>query len=106
MKKLIILFSVLFAISLRGQVDKSAISPAYLKFLPSNANPQDLRPSDIPSEQVLSQMGLSESEISEALDYKNGLGKYSKSSFDSIYEINALSNFYEKLGDTLVLDSV
>ena len=38
---------------------------AYRNFLPSNANPDDLRPSDIPSKQVLKQMGLSEEEIKE-----------------------------------------
>jgi protein involved in polysaccharide export with SLBB domain len=106
MKKLLLLFSILFAISLSGQIDKSDISPTYLKFLPSNANPEDLRPSDIPSEQVLRQMGLTESEISEALKYRNGLGKYSEVSSDSIYGNDALSKFYENFGDTLVTDSL
>ena len=52
-------------------IDKSKINPAYLKFLPSNTNPEDLRPSDIPSEQVLKQMGLSDSlvRISIGLDH-------------------------------------
>ena len=59
MKKLILLlFSILFAFAVSAQIDidQSEINPAYLKFLPSNANPDDLRPSDIPSEQVLKQM--------------------------------------------------
>ena len=106
MKKLVLLFSVLLTISLSAQIDKSAISPAYLKFLPSNANPEDLRPSDIPSAQVLGQMGLSESEISEALKYRDGLGKYSKVSSDSIYGKDALSKFYDNFGDTLISDSI
>ena len=97
---------MLLTISLSAQIDKSAISPAYLKFLPSNANPEDLRPSDIPSAQVLGQMGLSESEISEALKYRDGLGKYSKVSSDSIYGKDALSKFYDNFGDTLISDSI
>ena len=66
MKKLILLsFSILLTLGVSAQIDidKNKINPAYLKFLPSNANPDDLRPSDIPSEQVLKQMGLSENEI-------------------------------------------
>ena len=64
MKKLILLsFSILLSSwsqAAQTDIDKSKINSAYLKFLPSNANPEDLRPSDIPSEQVLKQMGLSE----------------------------------------------
>jgi hypothetical protein len=81
MKKLILLsFSILFTLLVNAQVDidKSKINPAYLKFLPSNANPEDLRPSDIPSEQVLKQMGLSDEEIAEAMAFKNSTGKYAK----------------------------
>ena len=87
MKKLILfLLSICFAFSLIAQVDidKSKISPTYLKFLPSNANPEDLRPSDIPSEQVLKQMGFSEEEIIEAMEFKNGSGKYAKNFQDYI----------------------
>ena len=72
MKKLILLsFSILFTLGVSAQIDidESKINPAYLNFLPSNANPEDLRPSDIPSKQVLKQMGLSDEEISEAIDY-------------------------------------
>ena len=72
MKKLILLsFSILltFGVSSQTDIDKSKINSAYLKFLPSNASPEDLRPSDIPSEQVLKQMGLSDAEISEAILY-------------------------------------
>ena len=65
MKKLILLsVSVLLTLGLSAQIDidKSKIDPSYLKFLPSDANPEDLRPSDIPTEQVLKQMGFSEKE--------------------------------------------
>ena len=81
MKKLILLsFSILFTLGVSAQIDidESKINPVYLKFLPSNANPEDLRPSDIPSEQVLKQMGLSDEEISEAMDFKLSRGKYAK----------------------------
>ena len=81
MKKLILLsFSILLTLGVSAQIDidKSKINPAYLKFLPSNANPEDLRPSDIPSEQVLKQMGFSENEISEAMNFKYSKGKYAK----------------------------
>ena len=72
MKKLILFsFSICLAFYLSAQIDidKSKISPTYLKFLPSDANPKDLRPSDIPSEQVLKQMGFSAEEIIEAMDF-------------------------------------
>ena len=87
MKKLILLsFSILFALGVNAQIDidKSKINPAYLKFLPSNANPEDLRPSDIPSEQVLKQIGLSDDEIAEAMDFKNGTGKYAKNGNEAV----------------------
>ena len=108
MKKLILfLLSICFAFSLIAQVDidKSKIPPVYLKFLPSNANPQDLRPSDIPSEQVLKQMGFSEEEIIEAMEFKNGSGKYAKNFQDSINERNNVLKFFETFGDTLIIDS-
>ncbi len=57
----------------------SEINQTYLKFLPSNMDPNDIRPSDIPSEQVLQQMGLSSEEISEAMDFKYNRGIYSES---------------------------
>ncbi len=108
MKKLILLsVSVLLTLAVSAQIDidKSKINPSYLKFLPSDANPQDLRPSDIPSEQVLKKMGLSEKEIAEAMDFKYSKGKYAKSDQDTIGSNRILSKFYESLGDTLVLDS-
>jgi polysaccharide biosynthesis/export protein len=108
MKKLILLsFSILlnFGVSAQIDIDKSKINPAYLKFLPSNANPEDLRPSDIPSEQVLKQMGLSNAEISEALDYKFSKGKYAKGVQDTIGGNTNLSKFYESFGDTLAIDT-
>lgn len=89
-----------------AQIDKSKINPAYLKFLPSNANPEDLRPSDIPSEQVLRQMGLSEEEIVAALDYKNSSGRYIDQGFrDTISNSSALSKLFAAFGDTLVTDT-
>ena len=59
MKKLILLsFSIIFGVLVNAQIDvnKSEIDPVYLKFLPSDVNPENLRPSDIPSEQVLKQI--------------------------------------------------
>ena len=106
MKKLIgILFSIFLSITVIAQIDKSEIKDAYLNFLPSGTNPEDLRPSDIPSEQVLRQMGLSESEVIEALDYKYSRKKYSKNVKDTISENSVLEKFYKSFGDTLVLDT-
>ena len=108
MKKLILLsFSILltFGVSSQTDIDKSKINSAYLKFLPSNTSPEDLRPSDIPSEQVLKQMGLSDAEISEAMDYKFSKGKYAKGVQDTIRGNTNLSKFYESFGDTLAIDS-
>ena len=108
MKKLILLSLVVcLALGSSAQIDldKNKINPAYLKFLPSNANPEDLRPSDIPSEQVLKHMGLKESEIAEAMDFKFSKGKYAKEIQDTIGGNSSLSKFYESFGDTLVLDT-
>ena len=107
MKKLILLsFSILFVLEVNAQIDIDTlkINPAYLKFLPSNANPKDLRPSDIPSEQVLKQMGLSDEEIAEAIAFKNSTGKYSKNGKEAVGVDDNLSKFYETFGDTLVTD--
>ena len=108
MKKIILLsFSILLTLAVSAQIDidKSKINPAYLKFLPSNANPEDLRPSDIPSEQVLKQMGLSDEEITEAMDFKSSTGKYAKG-VEETSDVNVnLSKFYESFGDTLVTDT-
>ena len=109
MKKLILLsFLIALTITLSAQIDfdKSRINPSYLKFLPSNANPDDLRPSDIPSEQVLSQMGLSNAEISEAIDYKFSKGKYAEKSQDTSRANFNSSKFYEIFGDSLVVDTL
>ena len=100
---LLILFTLL--VSAQIDIDKSKINTAYLNFLPSNANPQDLRPSDIPSEQVLKQMGLSNSEISEAMDYKYSKGKYAEGVQDTIRGNINVSKFYESFGDTLLIDT-
>ena len=109
MKKIILLsFSILLALSVSAQfdIDKTKINPAYLNFLPSNSNPEDLRPSDIPSEQVLKQMGLSKAEISEAMDFKLSKGKYAKAVRDTTRNLTNLSVFYEVFGDTLVIDTI
>ena len=108
MKKLILLsFSILLTLGVSAQIDidKSKINPAYLKFLPSNANPEDLRPSDIPSEQVLKQMGLSDNEIAEAMNFKYSKGKYAQGAQDTSRTNVNLSKFYESFGDTLVIDT-
>jgi protein involved in polysaccharide export with SLBB domain len=108
MKKLILLsFSILFTLGVSAQIDidESKINPVYLKFLPSNANPEDLRPSDIPSEQVLKQMGLSDEEISEAMDFKLSRGKYAKGVEETSDANVNLLKFYESFGDTLMEDT-
>jgi len=109
MKKLILLsFLILltFLVSAQINIEKPEVNPAYLKFLPSNANPQDLRPSDIPSEQVLKQIGLSDKEIAEAMDFKFSRGKYDKNTKDTLSTNSNLSKFYESFGDTLEEDTI
>ena len=106
MKKLILLsFSILFTLVVSAQIDtdKLKINPAYLNFLPSDANPEDLLPSDIPSKQVLKQMGLSDEEIAEAMDFKFSTGKYAKG-VEETSDVN-LSEFYATFGDTLMEDT-
>ena len=86
--------------------DYKKLNSTFLNFLPSNANPEDLRPSDIPSTQVLKQMGFSEEEIEEAMNFKFSKGKYAKTltpNLDSTSNINKLYLFFE---DTLTLDSI
>jgi protein involved in polysaccharide export with SLBB domain len=107
MKKIILLsISILFLISVYGQDKDSKLGHSFLNFLPSNANPDDLRPSDIPSEQVLKKMGLSDSEINEAMDFKYSRGKYEITVEDTLNVNNNLQKFYKTLGDTLINDSV
>ena len=108
MKKLILLsFSILFTFLVSAQIDIDNLktNSTYLKFLPSNSNPEDLRPSDIPSEEVLKQMGLSSAEITEAMDYKFGKGKYAKVSNDTASDNSNIAKFYESFGDTLEIDT-
>ena len=108
MKKILFIsLSILLTLGVSAQIDidKSKINLAYLKFLPSNANPEDLRPSDIPLEQVLKQMGLSENEITEAMDFKFSRGKYAKEVQDTSSVNVNLSKFYKSFGDTLVVDT-
>lgn len=94
--------------SLSAQSNLNSISkddaPIYLKLLPSNSNPSDLRPSDIPSAQVLKKMGFSENEIQEALDFKYSKGKYKNVHQDTLQ--NNISLFYSTFGDTLNIDTI
>ena len=102
----LLLLVFIFTSNAQINIESSDINPAYLQFLPSNVNPQDLRPSDIPSEQVLKQMGLSDDEIAAAMEYKNSKGRYiDPFSFDTISNHEALAKFYDALGDTLVADT-
>jgi polysaccharide export outer membrane protein len=106
MKKLILLSLVVcLALVSSAQINKTQINPAYLKFLPSNANPEDLRPSDIPSEQVLKQMGLKDNEIAEALDFKFSRGKYAKEVQQENTDNSNITTFYESFGDSLIIDT-
>ena len=106
MKKLILLsFLILFTSLVSAQTDKFKINSTYLKFLPSNSNPEDLRASDIPSEEVLKQMGLSNAEITEAMNYKFNKGKYAKGSNDTASDNSNIAKFYESFGDTLQIDT-
>jgi protein involved in polysaccharide export with SLBB domain len=110
MKKYFLLFFSFILISslIKAQNinDYKKSNSTFLNFLPSNANPEDLRPSDIPSTQVLKQMGFSEEEIQEAMDFKFSKGRYAKQSstiLDSSSNISKLFLFFE---DTLALDTV
>jgi hypothetical protein len=82
MKKYFFLFCSFILISslIKAQNinDYKKLNSTFLNFLPSNANPEDLRPSDIPSTQVLKQIGFSEEEIEEAMNFKFSKGKYAK----------------------------
>ena len=106
MKK--ILFIVLLLnISVNAQVnlEEEKKTSVYLKFLPSNVDPQNLRPSDIPSEQVLRKMGFSDKEIESALDFKFSRGEFEKEIQDTLDKSQNLSRFYNLFGDTLVIDT-
>ncbi len=108
-KNIIFCCAILVLTSLSAQsnlnsISKEDVAPIYLKLLPSNSNPSDLRPSDIPSAQVLKQMGFSENEIQEALDFKYSRGKYKNSIQDTLQ--NNTSLFYATFGDTLNVDTV
>ena len=83
----------------------SEINQTYLKFLPSNMDPNEIRPSDIPSEQVLQQMGLSSEEISEAMDFKYNRGKYSTNESDTSSTDNA-QKFYKNMGEQISKDTI
>ena len=99
--KILLLLLTIFSLSTFSQ----NVDATYLKFLPSNANPADLRPSDIPSEQVMIQMGLTNDEIQQALNFKNGNGDYSSkdTSSNSVDKVNL---FYKNLGNIVSLDSL
>ena len=81
------------------------IDPSYLKFLPSNSNPADLRASDIPSEQVMIQMGLTNDEIQQALNFKNSKGEYSEKDTSST-SADKVNLFYQNMGDVVSDDSL
>ena len=108
MKKYIVSILVcLLSFTTYAQNTTGKINSAYLKFLPSNANPSDLKPSDIPSEQVLRQMGLSETEIAEAMDFKFQRGKYTVNESDTTSNFqNSIARFYQELGDTTTADTL
>ena len=99
--KILLLLLTIFSLSTFSQ----NVDATYLKFLPSNANPADLRPSDIPSEQVMIQMGLTNDEIQQALNFKNGNGDYSSkdTSSNSVDKVNL---FYKNLGNVVSHDSL
>tara|TARA_B100000795_G_scaffold136779_1_gene102150 strand:+ start:2298 stop:4823 length:2526 start_codon:yes stop_codon:yes gene_type:complete len=108
MKKYILLlfiFSFSSIVSAQNKFDSSKINSSFLKFLPSNQNPEDLRPSDIPSKQVLKQIGLSDSEIKQALDFKYSRGEFQTSKSDTIENFSKLKKLYSSFDDTLVLDT-
>ena len=57
-KNIIFCCAILVLTSLSAQsnlnnISKEDVAPIYLKLLPSNSNPSDLRPADIPSAQDL-----------------------------------------------------
>jgi protein involved in polysaccharide export with SLBB domain len=99
--KILLLLLTIFSLSTFSQ----NVDATYLKFLPSNANPADLRPSDIPSEQVMIQMGLTNDEIQQALNFKNSNGDYSSkdTSSNSVDKVNL---FYKNLGNVVSHDSL
>ena len=99
--KILLLLLTIFSLSTFSQ----NVDATYLKFLPSNANPADLRPSDIPSEQVMIQMGLTNDEIQQALNFKNGNGDYS-SKDTSTNSVNKVNLFYKNLGNVVSHDSL
>ncbi len=107
MKKiLLITFLIFTTVFVKSQTTiGSDENEAYLKFLPSNVNPENLRPSDIPSEQVLKKMGFSEDEIESALNFKYSKGEFNNISNDSVGLKENLANFYDRIGDSLVSDT-
>ena len=97
MKK--ILFSILFCVISVFTFSQN-VNSAYLKFLPSNVNPSEVRPSDIPSEQVLKQMGLSDEEITEAMNFKYQRGSYANTDVDSTSDFSTkIQKFHKNIGD-------
>ena len=110
MKKYFVLFLsfVLISSLIEAQNinDYKKNNSTFLNFLPSNANPEDLRPSDIPSTQVLKQMGFSEEEIQEAMDFKFSKGKYAKQSLTKLDSSSNIDKLYLFFEDTIALDTV
>jgi polysaccharide biosynthesis/export protein len=99
-KILLILFAVCSLSAFSQNID-----PTYLKFLPSNANPADLKASDIPSEQVMIQMGLTNDEIQQALNFKNSNREYSENDTTST-SADKVNLFYQNMGDVVSDDSL
>ena len=109
MKKItlvLILNLIVVVLYSQSQITNKDNNSLYLKFLPSDADPQDLKPSEIPSEQVLRQMGLSDNEIKEALEFKYSTGKYTTSLPKDTNGIYNNPNFYSILGDTIIFDTI
>ena len=73
--------------------NKNQNEPAFLKLVPGNIDPSQLRPADIPSENVLRKMGFTESQIAEAMDFKLQRGNYSIISSDTASLQRNLSKF-------------
>ena len=98
MKKIILfIFVITLSLSLHSQDN---LNNTYLKFLPSNVNPSEIRPSDIPSEQVLKQMGLSNEEIYEAMNFKYQRGKYGDNVLDTNTNFeHKINKFYNSMED-------
>ena len=105
-KNILSIFVFLVSFTAYTQEIPVEINKTYLKFLPSNTNPNEILPSDIPSEQVLQQMGLSSEEISEAMEFKYSRGKYSTNELDTSSRDNNSQKFYKNMGEKTSKDTI